>query len=69
MTWPRDVGQVPIFFAERPTGRPGTPTDHYTSKYLDLPNTPLFPFGHGLTYGRFALSNLRISPPARARRD
>ena len=35
---------------------------HYTSKYLDVANEPLFPFGHGLNYGRFALSNLRVSP-------
>jgi beta-glucosidase len=62
VSWPRAVGQIPIFFGERPSGRPADPKDHYTSKYLDVPNEPLFPFGHGLTYGRFALSNLRVSP-------
>lgn len=62
VTWPRAVGQIPIFFGERPSGRPASPTDHYTSKYLDMPNEPLFPFGHGLTYGRFGLSNLRVTP-------
>jgi beta-glucosidase len=62
VTWPRALGQIPIFFAERPSGRPADPKDHYTSKYLDVPNEPLFPFGHGLTYGRFALSNLRVTP-------
>jgi len=62
VTWARALGQVPIFFGERPTGRPANPKDHYTSKYLDVPNEPLFPFGHGLTYGRFALSNLRVTP-------
>jgi beta-glucosidase len=62
VTWARAAGQIPIFFGERPTGRPANPKDHYTSKYLDVPNEPLFPFGHGLTYGRFALSNLRVSP-------
>ena len=62
VTWPRAVGQVPIFFSERPSGRPADPKDHYTSKYLDVPNEPLFPFGYGLTYGRFVLSNLRVSP-------
>jgi beta-glucosidase len=62
VSWPRAAGQIPIFFGERPSGRPADPKDHYTSKYLDAPNEPLFPFGHGLTYGRFALSNLRVSP-------
>ncbi len=62
VTWPRAVGQIPIFFGERPSGRPADPKDHYTSKYLDVPNDPLFPFGHGLTYGVFTLSNLRVTP-------
>jgi beta-glucosidase len=61
VTWARNLGQVPLFYAARPTGRPADPNDHYTSKYLDSPNDPLFPFGHGLTYGRFVLSNLRLS--------
>jgi beta-glucosidase len=60
VSWARDAGQVPIFFGARPTGRPFDPIDHYTSKYLDVPNDPLYPFGHGLTYGRFVYSNLRV---------
>ncbi|HXA37254.1 MAG TPA: glycoside hydrolase family 3 N-terminal domain-containing protein [Steroidobacteraceae bacterium] len=62
VTWARAAGQIPIFFGERPSGRPADPKDRYTSKYLDVPNEPLFAFGHGLTYGRFALSNLRVTP-------
>ena len=62
VTWARAEGQIPIFFGERPSGRPANPNDHYTSKYLDVPNEPLFPFGYGLSYGRFALSNLRVTP-------
>ena len=62
VTWPRADGQIPIFFGERPSGRPADPKDRYTSKYLDVPNEPLFPFGHGLTYGRFSLANLRVTP-------
>jgi beta-glucosidase len=62
VTWARAAGQIPIFFGERPSGRPADPKDHYTSKYLDAPNEPQFPFGFGLTYGRFALSNLRVTP-------
>jgi beta-glucosidase len=69
ITWPRALGQVPIFFGERPSGRPDDREDKYTSKYLDVPNAPLFPFGHGLTYGRFGLSNLHVGPARVAERD
>jgi beta-glucosidase len=62
ITWPRALGQVPIFFAQRPSGRPADPKDRFTSKYLDVPNEPLYSFGHGLTYGRFTLTNLRVTP-------
>jgi beta-glucosidase len=62
VSWPRATGQVPIFFGERPSGRPASATDHFTSKYLDVANDPLFPFGFGLTYGKFELSNLRVNP-------
>ncbi|HEY2418544.1 MAG TPA: glycoside hydrolase family 3 N-terminal domain-containing protein [Steroidobacteraceae bacterium] len=62
ITWPRAVGQVPVFFGQRPSGRPADAKDHFTSKYLDLPNEPLYPFGHGLTYTRFTLSDLRVTP-------
>src|SRR6185312_5480677 len=62
MSWPRAVGQIPIFFGERPSGRPANKNDHYTTGYMDVPNEPLFPFGHGLTYGRFVYSNLRVTP-------
>jgi beta-glucosidase len=69
MAWPRAVGQIPVFFGQRPSGRPFKPNDHYTSKYLDVPNDPLFPFGHGLTYGRFTLANLRVTPGFEVRVD
>jgi beta-glucosidase len=62
MSWPRALGQVPIFYAQRPSGRPMNPNDFFTSKYLDVPNDPLYPFGHGLSYGRFTLNQLQISP-------
>lgn len=61
VTWPRDIGQTPIFYAARPSGRPANPRDHYTSKYLDMPVTPQFPFGHGLSYSVLTLQNLRVS--------
>jgi beta-glucosidase len=69
VTWPRDAGQVPIFFSERPSGRPFNASDRFTSKYLDVANEPLFPFGFGLTYGRFVLSNLRLSSQTVAEND
>jgi beta-glucosidase len=69
VTWPRAEGQIPIFFSERPGGRPFDREDKFTSKYLDEPNEPLFPFGFGLTYGRFELSNLRLSSRAVSEHD
>ncbi|MDM0111349.1 glycoside hydrolase family 3 N-terminal domain-containing protein [Variovorax sp. J22R133] len=62
MSWPRAVGQVPVFFGQRPTGRPMNPADYYTSKYQDVANTPLYAFGHGLTYGRFSYDALEVEP-------
>jgi beta-glucosidase len=62
MSWPRAVGQVPIYFGQRPTGRPMNPADHYTSKYQDVDNAPQFAFGHGLTYGRFCYDELQVEP-------
>jgi beta-glucosidase len=62
VSWPRHVGQVPIFYNELPSGRPFAPGVHYSSTYLDAPPTPQFPFGHGLSYSRFALLDLRCEP-------
>jgi beta-glucosidase len=61
MSFPRNVGQIPIFYNELPTGRPYDPNNKYTSKYLDVVNAPQYPFGYGLSYTTFALSNLHLS--------
>jgi beta-glucosidase len=63
VTFPRAVGQLPLYYNYKRTGRP--PTDQkYTAKYLDVPWTPLYPFGHGLSYTQFRLSDLRLSAPS-----
>lgn len=60
VTFPRSVGQIPIYYNHKATGRPFEAENRYTSKYIDQPNTPLFPFGFGLSYTRFNISNLRL---------
>jgi beta-glucosidase len=60
VTFPRTIGQVPIYYNHLSTGRP--PTDQkYTSKYLDVPVTPLYPFGYGLSYTEFKFGPLQLS--------
>ncbi|MBN8642425.1 MAG: beta-glucosidase BglX [Flavobacteriales bacterium] len=62
MTFPRDEGQIPIYYNNFNTGRPSINEDKmYKSSYIDLPNTPQFSFGHGLSYTTFGYSNLRLS--------
>jgi len=69
MSWPRAVGQIPVHFGARPTGRPMNPADYYTSKYQDVDNTPLYAFGHGLTYGKFVYDDLQVEPKRARERD
>ena len=60
VTFPRSTGQIPIYYYQKSTGRPIEEDDKFTSKYLDSPNTPLYPFGYGLSYTNFKYENIRV---------
>ena len=63
ITFPRSVGQIPTYYNHLSIGRPFTPgkPGNYTSQYFDAPNTPLYPFGYGLSYTNFSLSDVKLS--------
>jgi beta-glucosidase len=68
MSFPRTIGQIPVYYDHLPTGRPETPGRfRYESIFMDERNEPLYPFGHGLSYTRFTYDALTVeTPEARA---
>ena len=60
VSWPATLGQMPVFYGMRPTGRPHDPSNGWSTGFLDAPYGPRWSFGEGLSYARFARSNLRV---------
>lgn len=61
MSFPINVGQIPIYYNAKMTGRPFDDKEKYRSKYLDVTNSPLYPFGYGLSYTNYAYGDVSIS--------
>ena len=63
MSFPRDVGQVPVYYNHLPSGRPNIPntTNDYRLRYIDMDISPLYPFGYGLSYSKFKYGDVNVS--------
>jgi beta-glucosidase len=72
MSFPRTSGQIPVYYNAKNTGRPvdiNKPGEKYKSRYLDSPNSPLYPFGYGLSYSTFRYSDIRINKTEFSEKD
>ncbi len=69
VTFPRSVGMVPYYYNHKNSGRPYIPNERWTSYYLDVENSPLYPFGYGLSYTTFEYSNLSIDKSSINKRE
>jgi beta-glucosidase len=65
VSWPRSSGQLPLYYNHNLTQNPET-QPNFKSRYWDLPSSPLYPFGYGLSYTTFSFDNLKVTPAARA---
>ena len=61
MSFPRSTGQIPVYYNHKNTGRPFDEKNKFTSKYIDIPNEPLYPFGYGLSYTTFEYGDITLS--------
>jgi beta-glucosidase len=69
VTWPRTIGQLPLYYNSLPSGRPTLWANRFTLNYVDEPLTPLYPFGWGLSYTRFAYTDAAIVKPRLMKED